>query len=69
MRYVFLILFLAGCGDPGKGSSFFDKEAARKVGDTMACDFNRRHVCVCVWKDSWYTASGLAIDPTGASCQ
>jgi hypothetical protein len=69
MKCAFLIMLLAGCEAAGTNAGALDKEAARKAGDTMACAYNKRHVCVCVWKDAWYTASGLAIDPTGTSCQ
>lgn len=70
MRYALLILFVAGCADPGNANpQFINKETAHRAGNTMACAFSDRRVCVCVWKDSWYTMSGLAIDPTGRSCQ
>jgi hypothetical protein len=70
MKYTLFVLFLAGCDAAvGTNVDILTKQAARVAGDTMSCDFNKRHVCVCVWKDAWFSASGLAIDPTGASCQ
>lgn len=70
MKYALLILLAAGCEGAGVADpNVINKETARKAGNSMACDFNNYRVCVCVWKDSWYHMSGLAIDPTGRSCQ
>ena len=67
MRYALLILFVAGC-EPA-GTNALNKEAAQHAADTMACAMSKRQICVCIFKDSWYTISGIAIDPTGTSCQ
>jgi len=74
MKYLILLLLVAGCEeiqDEMETRAKYSSRAERVIKEEMECHFTKRGVCACVVTDFSFqggTGIGLAIDPTGVSC-